>query len=548
MKTEPLLCPKCNKEPRVVVSMVGSYVRCPWCDFSTYMQTTTEDALKLWNTMAKNIKAEGGSNMQKAEAKDNIVSIDIKEIYPHPDNPRKDIGDVTELAESIRKKGVMQNLTVIPGHWITPEEWKALAKQDRENPSEERRQKMNSRWSDDGYTLIIGHRRCAASKLAGLTEVPCRIVEGMSKKEQVSTMLEENMQRNDLTIYEQAQGFQMMLDLGETEESIAEKTGFSKTTIRHRLNIAKLDQKELKKKNEDDGFQLSLKDLYELEKIPDVKVRNKILREATNSNNLASKAKSCLEELKRKENEKKYKKIFRRMGIEAAPMGTENEMYSNKWKTVKSFELSKEVPENIKLNIDAEKCFYITYWREMRIITRIGKKKQELTPEEKKIKERDKRKKQLKAIQKEMSVERTDFIKLIIEKKFTPEKKETADLSVQLFCLMLSCSCWMNDNTMCKFLYDKSHWEMTDEEKAEFENKVKTMPLIYQLLIYANRSVSDKDASEWNTEYHKSNGKILAEFDGILETFGFSYTKEEYKQVVDGTHELYEVKEESKNE
>ena len=39
------------------------------------------------------------------------------------------------------------------------------------------------------------------------------------------------MQRSDLTIYEQAQGFQLMLDLGDTEEQIAEKTGFSKTTI-----------------------------------------------------------------------------------------------------------------------------------------------------------------------------------------------------------------------------------------------------------------------------------------------------------------------------
>ena len=55
------------------------------------------------------------------------------------------------------------------------------------------------------------------------------------------------MQRSDLTIYEQAQGFQLMLDLGDTEEQIAEKTGFSKTTIRRRLNIAKLNQDELKK-------------------------------------------------------------------------------------------------------------------------------------------------------------------------------------------------------------------------------------------------------------------------------------------------------------
>ena len=57
-------------------------------------------------------------------------------------------------------------------------------------------------------------------------------------------MLLENIQREDLTIQEQAQGFQMMLDLGDTEDQIAEKTGFSKSTVRHRLNIAKLDQEK----------------------------------------------------------------------------------------------------------------------------------------------------------------------------------------------------------------------------------------------------------------------------------------------------------------
>ena len=54
------------------------------------------------------------------------------------------------------------------------------------------------------YITIIGHRRSAAAKLAGVTEAPCRVVEGMTDKEQMSTMLEENMQRNDLTIWEQA--------------------------------------------------------------------------------------------------------------------------------------------------------------------------------------------------------------------------------------------------------------------------------------------------------------------------------------------------------
>lgn len=112
------------------------------------------------------------------------------------------------------------------------------------------------------------------------------------------------MQRSDLTIYEQAQGFQLMLDLGDTEEQIAEKTGFSKTTIRRRLNIAKLNQDELKKKEQDENFQLTLKDLYELEKVKDIKTRDKILREATSSRDLVSRAQAAAAEAKRNENAK----------------------------------------------------------------------------------------------------------------------------------------------------------------------------------------------------------------------------------------------------
>lgn len=48
-----------------------------------------------------------------------ITEVRIDEIYPHPDNPRTDLGDITELTESIKKNGIMQNLTVIPGHYLT---------------------------------------------------------------------------------------------------------------------------------------------------------------------------------------------------------------------------------------------------------------------------------------------------------------------------------------------------------------------------------------------------------------------------------------------
>ncbi|MBR1723415.1 MAG: ParB/RepB/Spo0J family partition protein [Ruminococcus sp.] len=171
------------------------------------------------------------------------TELPIELLKPHPDNPRRDVGDVTELADSIRVNGIFQNLTVLKGDAV------------------------------DGYTVLIGHRRLAAAKQAGLELVPCMVVE-MDEREQISTMLLENMQRSDLTVYEQAQGFQMMLDLGETQDGIAEKTGFSKTTIRHRLKLLELDPEEFRKSQE---RQPTLADYIELEKISDPELRNKAL-------------------------------------------------------------------------------------------------------------------------------------------------------------------------------------------------------------------------------------------------------------------------------
>lgn len=136
-----------------------------------------------------------------------IVWIDISQLHPHPDNPRKDLGDLQELSDSIKAKGVLQNLTVVRGHTLSHDEWKALNDEYDKKPSEELRVQINRKRSEDDYTVIIGHRRTAAAILAGLTKLPCIITE-MTPAEQVQTMLLENMQRSDLTVYEQAQGFQ----------------------------------------------------------------------------------------------------------------------------------------------------------------------------------------------------------------------------------------------------------------------------------------------------------------------------------------------------
>ena len=79
------------------------------------------------------------------ERMNEITIIPLNLLEHHPENPRKDLGDLTELAESIRKNGVMQNLTVVP---------------DMENSK---------------YMVVIGNRRMEAAKLAGVADLPCVI-------------------------------------------------------------------------------------------------------------------------------------------------------------------------------------------------------------------------------------------------------------------------------------------------------------------------------------------------------------------------------------
>ena len=172
----------------------------------------------------------------------NLVEIPLTSISPHPQNPRKDLGDLTELAESIRTTGILQNLTVVQNEDYT-------------------------------YTVIIGHRRLAAAKLAGLETVPCAVVD-MSEDDQLATMLAENMQRSDLTVYEQAEGIQLLLDRSFSISDIAEKTGFSESTIRRRTKLLELDKDAFKRSQQ---RQVSLADYEKLNEITDIDARNKLL-------------------------------------------------------------------------------------------------------------------------------------------------------------------------------------------------------------------------------------------------------------------------------
>ena len=191
-----------------------------------------------------------------------ITMIGVNHLYPHQDNPRKVLGDLTELADSIKANGVFQNLTVVP-------------KEGGE------------------YTVIIGHRRLAAAKQAGIEELPCAIVE-MTPQEQLRTMLVENMQRSDLTVYEQAQGIQLMLDMGETVDSIAKGSGFSTSTIRRRVKLLELDQEKFRKSV---ARGATLSEYMELDKIEDPERKNAVL-DSIGTPNFRNKLQSAIDDEK----------------------------------------------------------------------------------------------------------------------------------------------------------------------------------------------------------------------------------------------------------
>lgn len=213
--------------------------------------------------------------------KSKLQMIPTDKLNPHPDNPRKVIGDVSELAESIKANGILQNLTVVPN---------------------------NDNWDD--FTVVIGHRRLAAAKQAGLTELPCAVVE-MTEKEQLSTMLTENMQRSDLTVYEQAKGFQMLIDLGDSVAEVVEKTGFKESTVRRRLKLAELDEESFK---DSQLRQPTLADYERLNQIKNIDVRNELLK-SIGTNNFDNLLYSAVKKQETDEEKEKIEKLCLEHGM-----------------------------------------------------------------------------------------------------------------------------------------------------------------------------------------------------------------------------------------
>ena len=138
--------------------------------------------------------------------------IAIDKIDPNPEQPRTDIGDLTELTASISEKGVLEPLLVKP-------------------------LRLTGRWM-----IIAGERRWRAATAAGLHEVPCIEME-VDDHTVAEIALIENMQRKDLTIWEEADGLLSLCErFGYTHEEVARKVGKSRTTVTEVVSIASIPE------------------------------------------------------------------------------------------------------------------------------------------------------------------------------------------------------------------------------------------------------------------------------------------------------------------
>ena len=171
-------------------------------------------------------------------------------IDPHPDNPRKNIGDVTDLAASIKTNGLLTPLSVVP--------------------------------NGSRYRVIAGHRRLAACKQAGTGAVPCFVLD-LDPLQQLEAMITENCQREQLTVLEEADAIQGMLDLGATTASVAHRLGRSGDYVRDRAKAASIDNEV--RASRDDFSQLTIGQLVAIARYDGQPDRQKKLAQAAGTSN-----------------------------------------------------------------------------------------------------------------------------------------------------------------------------------------------------------------------------------------------------------------------
>ena len=422
-----------------------------------------------------------------------IVMIDIESIQPHPQNPRKDVGDVSELAESIKANGVLQNLTVVKNE-------------------------------DGGYTAIIGHRRLAAAKQAGLEKVPCVIAE-MDEAKQVETMMCENMQRSDLTVYEQAEGFQLLLDMDFSIADISQKTGFSESTIRRRTSLLKLNK---------EGFKASqarsprLEDYEKISQIKDEKERNKLL-EVIGTNNFNNAFEIALCAQAKEERRAELVEICEERGIEKIKSSTLNHTYVGYFRDPAKL-------RNYKFS-DRSKYVYTveTYGDGIYLYKQRAAKSQETAQQirEKKIKEaREKLAAEAMEIEQRTYKLRCEFLKTYVGK--AEDLKIILPIIVQKAADSYNYISLQSIGNSCGLIYDDQGCPNAEDICNRYPRKM----LLALALVFLNESPNKSYVKHNDLDSPYFINEELNQIYYLLTRLGYEMSDEE-KQLRDGVHEIY---------
>lgn len=459
-----------------------------------------------------------------------LEHISIDKLYPHPDNPRKDLGDLAELIDSIKENGVLQNLLIVPGHRQTHEEWKALNAQYDENPSEELRLKMNNKDCKDGYTVIIGHRRLAAAKEAGLTELPCVITE-MDKATQIAVMMLENGQRKDLSVYEQTQGMQMLFDLGESVHDIAKKTGFSETTVRRRAKLLELDKEKFKASAERGA---SLADYVQLEQLEDTELKNEVL-ETIGTNDFNWKLNAALN------TEEKRKKVKRWLEI-LDSFATKVKKKSNYTQVGNCYWMGND-PDSAHFITpkDANEVAYFYYIENNNYIYLLKEKEEEQSDPaaEKKAKETAEREQRVNELRTHFKV--AHDTRRVFVQNYTGKKEDLPEL-IKFLSYISAFGVEVDEEKLAELLcIEFGEEEVENEEclcdKPKYIELCEKSPYsILLTLMFEMFDINEDCHDDWYGTYRK-NSRLERWYD-LLEKLGYPISTEE-RQLLDGTHELY---------
>ena len=425
----------------------------------------------------------------------NVILIPVEDIEPHPNNPRKNVGDVTELADSIKQSGLLQNLTVVP-HPDKPEK----------------------------YMALIGHRRLAAAKQAGLESVPCVVIEGMSLAEQVAIMVAENMQRQDLTIPEQVESIQLMIDLGMSVEEVSEKTGLGKSTVYKRRAFSAFESEEFKKSSERGG---TLQDYMKVAALKDEKARKKVLR-AVGTNNFNMELSSAQNEEKKQE---RCELIESKLNEWAKKVDSVKDMSVSVLRWVSFIYDIKE--DDIKLQKPDKDCeyVYVKGYSDYAVyeVKAESDEPPQKTPEqlarEKKEQERAERYKKLDELADRMETLRYTFIENISS---VQAEKKIFEIAEGLY----SISGGFENLTVIKS--DSMDICCCDISRQPSYKETTALKLLHFAFVLGERRASNNH--DWHCRYDPSK-ELLTHYEN-LQLLGYEISDEE-EAYLDGTHELY---------